>query len=81
MARETVYLVQSFNAGRGNSLKADSPIRCKSADIARRTAERLAQTKVGVMALSTSGDSELGEYDEEPTFLFQAGRLPPQYEK
>ncbi|HEY4123457.1 MAG TPA: hypothetical protein VGM36_02520 [Rhizomicrobium sp.] len=81
MARETVYLVQSFIAGRGNSLKADTPIRCKSADIARRTAERLAATKLGVMALSTSGDVELGEYDEEPDFLFQAGRLPPQYEK
>jgi hypothetical protein len=81
MTRETIYLVQSFNVGRGNGLKADTPIRCKSADVARRTAERLAQTKVGVMALSTSGDSELGEYDEEPTFLYQAGRLPPQYEK
>ena len=42
MARETSYFVQSFNAGKGGSLKADAPIACKSATGAVRTAERLA---------------------------------------
>jgi len=33
-----------------------------------------------VIALSTSGDQELGDYDDEPTLLFKAGRLPAQFE-
>ena len=57
--RETVYVVQTYIAGRGNSLKADTPLPCKSAEIARRKAERLARTKLGVVAFSSSGDSAL----------------------
>ena len=30
MARETSYFVQAFNAGRGENLKADAPIACKT---------------------------------------------------
>ncbi len=80
MSRETVYLVQSYTTGRGNRLKAEPPIPCKSADAALRTAERLALTKIGVVAFSSSGDHELGEYDDEPIFIFRAGRLPEQFE-
>ena len=79
MTRETAYIVQAYNIGKGNRLKADTPIPCKSADIARRTAERLAQTKLGVVAFSSSGDQELGEYDDEPVVIFKAGRLPEQF--
>ncbi len=81
MARETVYIVQAYGAGKGNRLKADPPVPCKSAEAARRTAERLAQTKLGVVAFSSSGDQELGEYDDEPLIIFKAGRLPPQFEE
>ena len=80
MARETIYLVQAFNAGTGNSLRADAPIPCKSADAARRAAQRLAPAKAGVAAFSTAGDAELGEYDEEPTIIFKIGRLPANFE-
>jgi len=80
MARETVYVVQSFTAGRGNRLKADPPIQSKSAESARRSAERLAETKLGVVAFANSGDAELGEYDDEPVIIFKAGRLPEQFE-
>lgn len=80
MSRETVYIVQAYIAGRGNRLKADLPIPCKSADAAQRTAERLAQTKLGVVAFASSGDQELGEYDDEPVVLFKAGRLPEMFE-
>jgi hypothetical protein len=79
LARVTVYFVQTFSAGRGSNLKADTPISCKSAHAAQRMAERLAETKLGVVALSTSGDQELGDYDDEPVFLFRAGRLPEQF--
>ena len=80
MARETVYVVQAYIAGRGNQLKADPPTACKTADAASRMAQRLAQTKLGVIAFATSGDPELGDYDDEPTILFKAGRLPEQFE-
>ena len=80
MTRETVYIVQAYNAGKGNHLKADTPIPCKSPEAARRTAERLAQTKIGVVAFSSSGDQDLGDYDEEPIVIFKAGRLPEQFE-
>jgi hypothetical protein len=80
MARETIFLVQAFSPGKGLRLKPDTPIRCKSPDTARRTAERLATGKAGVVAFSTSGDADLGEYDEEPVVLFKTGRLPAQFE-
>ena len=57
MARETIYFVQAFNAGRGGNLKADAPIACKTETSALRTAERLAPNKLGVVAFSSTGDS------------------------
>jgi hypothetical protein len=80
MARETIYVVQAFKAGRGQSLKADTAISCKSAEGARRTAERLVPNRVGVVAFSSTGDAETGDYDEEPTVFFRAGRLPAAFE-
>jgi hypothetical protein len=77
--RQTVYIVQSYIAGRGNRLKADTPIACKSADDAIRKAERLGQTKLGVVALSSSGDEALGDYDDEPIILFKTGQLPESF--
>jgi hypothetical protein len=61
MASETSYFVQAFNAGRGGNLKADAPIACKTATGALRTAERLALSKLGVVAFSSTGDPELGD--------------------
>jgi hypothetical protein len=78
MAPETVYLAQGLRTGKDLRLIADTPIRCKSADAARRKAETLATTKAGVVAFATSGDADLGEYDEEP--ILKAGRLPPPFE-
>ena len=81
MARETFYLVQAFRPGKGTRLNADPPIRCKSLDSARRKAEGMAESKAGVVAFSTSGDAEAGDYDEEPTIIFRAGRLPAAFEE
>jgi hypothetical protein len=80
MAQETAYIVQSFVMGRAGALKADRQIACKSADAARRTAERLAGAKLGVVAFSSSGDAELGEFDDQPTILFKAGQIPGAFE-
>ena len=81
MVLETIYLVQAFKIGKGARLIADTPIRCKSSDTARRTAGRLATSKAGVVALAVSGDVELGEYEEEPAINFKTGRLPAPFEE
>jgi hypothetical protein len=79
MARTTNYLVQAYEAGRGKQLRANVPIPCRSAEAASRTAQRLAPSKVGIVAFSVTGDAELGEWDEEPNVFFKAGRLPPPF--
>jgi hypothetical protein len=73
MAQETLFIVQSFRVGRGIRLLADPAVACKTAQTA---AERLALTRVGVIAWSRTGDAELGDFDEDPIILFRAGRLP-----
>jgi hypothetical protein len=81
MAKETVYILQTFVAGRGKALKAEPAVGCKSAEEARRKAERLAPLRLGVVAFSTSADVEMGDYDENPTVLFKAGQLPPPFDE
>lgn len=81
MARETLYLVQAYKSGKGTRLTADSPVRCRSLEVARKRAEDLVSVRAGVVAFSTSGDAELGDYDDEPTIIFKAGRLPAAFEE
>jgi hypothetical protein len=70
-----------FQRRQGSSLRADVPIPCRSAETARRTAERLAPAKAGVVAFSTAGDAELGDYDDEPTIIFRMGQLPAHFDE
>ncbi len=81
MARETVYIVQAYVAGRGKGLKAEQQMGCKTAEEARRKAERLAPLRVGVVAFAATADVEMGDYDENPDILFKAGRLPPPFDE
>ena len=76
MAKETVYIVQSYVRGRGRGLKAEQQVGCKTAEEARRKAERLAPLRLGVVAFAATADTELGDYDENPVILFKAGQLP-----
>ena len=76
MARETVYIVQSYVRGRGKGLKAEQQVGCKTAEEARRKAERLGPLRLGVVAFSATADTELGDYDENPVILFRSGELP-----
>jgi hypothetical protein len=80
MTRETTYFVQAFNAGKGGNLRADVPIACKSATGAVRTAERLALSKLGVVAFSSTGDPETGDYDDEPTVIFRNSQFPSVFD-
>jgi hypothetical protein len=81
MAKETVHVVQAYVAGRGKALKSEPPLACKSADEALRRATRLSTLRLGVVAFSTSVDVEMGDYDDQPTILFRAGRLPPPFDE
>jgi hypothetical protein len=80
MARETLYIVQAFNADKHDALSADTPISCKSSEGAVRTAERLAPSKRGVIAYSATGDSETGDYDDQPMVFFRIGQIPSTFE-
>jgi hypothetical protein len=80
MARVTSYFVQAFIAGRGQGLKADAPIACKTEAGALRTAERLALSKLGVVAFSSTGDPEMGDYDDEPAVIFRQGQIPSDFD-
>ena len=76
MASETVYILQTWVAGRGGALTAGPQVGCRDAEEARRKAGRLAPLRLGVVAFSVSADTEPGDYDETPTLLFRAGQLP-----
>lgn len=76
MPMETVYIVQAYVAGRGKALKAEPQVGCKTAEEARRKAERLGPLRLGVVAFAVSADTELGDYDENPIILFRSGQLP-----
>ena len=81
MAKETVYIVQAYVAGRGQALRAEPQVGCKDAAEALRKAERLAPLRLGVVAFAASADVEMGDYDENPVVLFKAGRLPPPFDE
>ncbi len=76
MARETVYIVQAYKAGRGKGLKAEQQVGCKDAEEARRKAERLAPLARRRRGLRRLGRCRAGRHDENPQILFKAGRLP-----
>ena len=80
MSRQTHFLVQSFDPAKGNQLRAGASVVCRTEEVARRTAERLALIKTGVVAFSTTSDTETGDYDDQPTVFFRAGRLPDEFD-
>jgi len=81
VSKETIHLVQAFVAGRGNALKSEPPIACRSAEEACRRAERLSPLRLGVVAFSATSDIKMGDYDDAPIILFKAGQLPPPFDE
>ena len=79
MSSQMQFLVQAFNIAKGDQLKPDKPIVCRSAEGARRTAQRLALSRAGVVAFSTTSDEETGDYDEEPKVFYREGRIPDEF--
>jgi hypothetical protein len=80
MSRQTSFMVQSFDPAKGGQLNGGTPIVCRTAEGARRTAERLALSKAGVVAFSTTSDAETGDYDDQPAVFFRAGEIPAEFD-
>jgi len=80
MTRESTFLVQAFTNSTSGLLKPNSPVACKSADGARRTAEKLSLSHVGVVAFSVTSDPDTGDYDDQPTIFYRAGQLPSEFD-
>lgn len=80
MARETMYFVQGFAESRGG-LKAGAPVRCKDEAAARRAATHLGETNAGAIAFSSSGDEDLGDFDDEPVILVVIGAVPEEFHR
>lgn len=81
MPKQTTHLVQAFIAGRGQALRAEPAFSCRTAEDARRKAERLAPLRLGIVAFSATSDAEMGDFDESPVILFKAGRLPAPFDE
>ena len=72
MAKETIYVVQTWGAGKRGQLIADSPMLMTVEDAAVRRAYRLEEEKAAVMVFAQTSDSETGEYDE-PRIILRLG--------
>ena len=80
MTREATFVVQAFNDSKTGRLRSNPPIACRSADLARRTAERLSLSHAGVVAFSVTSDSETGDCDDQPMIFYRAGQLPVEFD-
>jgi hypothetical protein len=74
-AMPTAYLVQAFRQ-KGNKVVPDPVTSCRTEASAIAMAERLAPSRVGVVAFSQEVDVETDTYDE-PKVLRKLGTLPP----
>jgi len=76
-APKTFFVVQPFSRQKRGSLRPEQPIMATSKEAAIRRAERLAETKAGVLAFAQTGDPEMGDFDE-PVILATHGDVPQQ---
>ncbi len=74
-ALKTFYVVQPFVRGKRGGLKAETAIQAPSENAALLRAERIADSKAGVLVFSQTGDPEMGDFDE-PVFLASHGEVP-----
>jgi hypothetical protein len=72
-----LFVVQSFEDQKGK-LMGNDPFEFRTRETALAWARHLAETKMGVIAWSKSGDPDTGVWDGEPEILFKAGQLPKE---
>jgi hypothetical protein len=78
MPPHTLHVVQAFEQQDGGIVPVE-PKACPSAASARAFAARCAQTCVGVIAWSRTGDPDLGEWGP-PEILVRTGVIPEEFE-
>jgi hypothetical protein len=78
MPSHTLHVVQAFEQRDGGIVPVE-PKACPSAASARALAARLAQTHVGVIAWSRTGDPDLGDWGP-PVVLVRTGVIPDEFE-
>ena len=78
MPPHTHHVVQAFEQREGGIVPVE-PKACPSAASARALAARLAQSHVGVIAWSRTGDPDLGDWGP-PEVLVRAGVIPDEFE-
>jgi len=71
---KTAYIVQSFTK-QGSQLITDTPIQCSNADEAIRRADKFADIRAGVIAISQEYDEETGDFGELK-ILAKYGEIP-----
>lgn len=81
MATETIHIVLTWSADKRGKLRAETPIKFKTAEEAKRRAERAESRFTGVVALSQGYDTDTEQADEDPTVLFRAGRTPSEFDE
>ena len=78
MPSQTLHVVQAFEERDGGIVPVE-PKACPSAASARALAARLAQTHVGVIAWSRTGNPDLGDWGP-PDVLVRTGVIPDEFE-
>jgi hypothetical protein len=77
MAVTTQYIVQPYRLNKRGKLEAEPAVAASSAENARQRAEKLADTRAGVIAFQIAVDAEMGDYGE-PVTLARFGSLPEE---
>ena len=74
----TNFVVQAFKK-QGRKLVPDQPSKARDAEDAIERAQRLVDSRVGVVAYSIDVDAEV-DYWGDPKVLFRTGELPPDFD-
>lgn len=71
---QTYYVVQSYSVSANRKVEPELPRLLQSLSEAMRLAERLSESKFGVVAFSRSGDALTGDW-EDASIIFQSGNF------
>ncbi|WP_245258609.1 hypothetical protein [Methylopila sp. M107] len=75
-----IHIVLTWSADKRGKLRAETPMKFKTALEARGRAERSAGRFAAVVALSQGYDVDTEQADENPVVLFRSGRTPAEFE-
>ena len=71
----THYVVQGYRKGARGRLQADEPRIARDLNHCQVLAERVAESRDGVIAFSRTGDTDTGDFDD-PVIIATFGDIP-----